>query len=166
MIPSSTGQMARLDNEHHYLRLALPLMAAVLDDESCPPMGSHAMQVLESADSYFRTELVEHIHHEERVLFPQLEQRGDVAPKTIVRLTEEHAEILAFIRAYTMRLQALQEHPDNAHWSAFRHMSDRFRRALMHHLRHEEAVVFPALERESLAAPPDLLEPPERIRPA
>ena len=135
---------------HHAFRRDL---AAFASSVRATPLGDHATwQALQHRWSRFAGCL--HHHHTAEdthywpVLLAAVEERGSDADRAEVRaMSEEHEGIDPLVRACTDGFAAVVDHPCEEHRNALDIRVTGLREVLAEHLRHEETVVLPLVQR-------------------
>lgn len=135
---------------HHAFRRDLAAFDAAL---GATPVGETATwEALAARWARFAAALHHHHTAEDTLYWPVLtravESRGTDADRAEVQaMSEEHAGIDPLVSACAEGFRALAEHPCDAHRNAARIRLAGLREVLGEHLRHEETVVLPLVQR-------------------
>ena len=149
-----SSRIAQLIHEDHSETIALIelLEEMVVKARRKTPDASdpQVSKTLQKTAAMIAHETRGHFNFEETMLFPILEEAGDVAIGAHLR--EEHASILPLgERVETLASAALTDGFNDASWAEFRNLTGEMTERMLAHIQKEEMALLPLLE--------DLLDP-------
>jgi hemerythrin-like domain-containing protein len=125
------------EDHHHGLVQARRLMKAAEDFGEEGPRRK-AEEVAQAFLEFFEAHTRPHFREEEEILLPSFAGHGDVAQAPFVRMLIEHVQINLLVRSLAAEVRLGEPSPETM---------GRLGVLLQGHIRHEENVIFPLIEK-------------------